>query len=386
MAIVNQISNLLNDAFRDAIGSNATLTELDTSSVVSMGNAIAQYDAYEAWFKSLTNRIVKTVYFIRSYKGDERTILRDEHEYGAFVQKVYYDMPNASDNPEWAVMQSDGSYKQSSPYDVTQSPAVSALVFGGQGTWAVEFVRPVDQIRTAFLSDSNMMSFVDGIFVAAENRYEVDKENLVNLTVSTGIASALKGGVSRNLLTEYNAKHVGNELTVAQALESLDFLKFANKEILHTKMLMGRMSVNYNKLKYKTFTSDDRLVVEMLDEYVAASEMYLQADTFHDEFVKLPNFERVPYWQGPGSGEDAGKLSETSKIVIKHKDINDGNVVTQGGIICFMHDIEYAACYFGHRRVWDKYNERDDVMIHGETARKGFAIDNHANAIVFYVA
>lgn len=383
MAIVKQIRNLVNDSFKDALGKNATLSELDTSDLVSMGKKLDQYDLYDAWFKAMANRIAKTVYFVRTYSGSDRQVLRDEHEYGAFIQKVYYEMPEAVENPEWNVMQSDGTYEQHSPYDVKTSIKVNALMFGGQGTWALEIIRPIDQIRTAFMDNASMMSLVDGVWTTIENRYKKDEEDLVNLSVSTAIASALKGGISRNLLAEYNTAHDTNQLTVAEALESLSFLKFAAKEIKHTIRLMKKMSVNYNKSKYETFTDESRMVIEMLDEYVTASEMYLQADTFHDTLVALPNFEDVPYWQGPGS---SGKFADTSKINIKHVDINDGNAVSQSGIIAFIHDIENVACYFGHRRSWDKYNERDDIMIHGETARKGFAVDDHANAVVFYIA
>ena len=101
--MIKQIANLLNDACKDALGTNATLTALDSSDVVSMGKAIANFDAYEAFYKSLVNRITKTTYFLRSYRASTRSILRDEHEYGAFVQKVYYAMPDNVDNATFAI-------------------------------------------------------------------------------------------------------------------------------------------------------------------------------------------------------------------------------------------------------------------------------------------
>ena len=87
--LTKQIQNLVNDSVNDALGANAsTISELDTSDVVSLGKAISQFDAFEGFYKALTNRIVKTVYFVRTYEGSKRSVLRDEHEYGAFVQKV----------------------------------------------------------------------------------------------------------------------------------------------------------------------------------------------------------------------------------------------------------------------------------------------------------
>ena len=116
--LVKQIPGVVNDAVNDALGKVDGVTTADTSDIVSMGKTIDKYDLYDGFFKSLTNRIAKTVYFVRSYKGRTRSVLRDEHEYGAFVQKIYYKMPQAVDNPTWAIPNASGQYKQVSPYDV----------------------------------------------------------------------------------------------------------------------------------------------------------------------------------------------------------------------------------------------------------------------------
>lgn len=379
--MVKQIHNIVNDAVADALGQNATLTNLDSSDIVSLGKAISSFNAYEGFFKSLTNRIVRTIYFIRTYEGSSRNILRDEHEYGAFVQKVYYEMPTAVENPTWNIPNSNDQYVQASPYDVQTTIAVSALIFGGKGTWSLEIVRPVEQIKTAFLSPSEMGAFIDGIYLAVENAFKLEEERLVALAVNTAMADALDGGNSRNLLSEYNTLHPNNTLTVAQALESAEFLKYASKEINRTIKNMGKMSTVFNKSGYTTFTPKDRLVVEMLAEFASASDMYLQADTFHNELVKLPNYEEIPFWQSSGTNF---AFADCSAINVTNDAFDDP--VSQTGIICFLHDIENVAAYFGSRRTWEMFNPRSEVMIHGEKAEKGFAVDSHANAVVFYMA
>ncbi len=379
--MVKQIHNIVNDAVADALGQNATLTNLDSSDIVSLGKAISSFNAYEGFFKSLTNRIVRTIYFIRTYEGSSRNILRDEHEYGAFVQKVYYEMPTAVENPTWNIPNSNDQYVQASPYDVQTTIAVSALIFGGKGTWSLEIVRPVEQIKTAFLSPSEMGAFIDGIYLAVENAFKLEEERLVALAVNTAMADALDGGNSRNLLSEYNTAHPTNTLTVAQALESAEFLKYASKEINRTIKNMGKMSTVFNKSGYTTFTPKDRLVVEMLAEFASASDMYLQADTFHNELVKLPNYEEIPFWQSSGTNF---AFADCSAINVTNDAFDDP--VSQTGIICFLHDIENVAAYFGSRRTWEMFNPRSEVMIHGEKAEKGFAVDSHANAVVFYMA
>lgn len=381
---VNQISSIVNDAGSDALGKSVSIKNLDSTGIVSLGKQIAAFNAFEGFFSSIAKRIAQTVYFVRSYEGSTRSILRSEEEYGAFVQKVYVDMPEAVDNAEWAIPNQSGQYQQASPYDVEGTVTVTALTFGGKGTWSVEVIMPITQIKEAFLSAQAMMAFIDKIYVQIDNKYKLDVENLVSLACNTAIADALKGGKSRNLLAEYNDL-AGTTITVAQALYNADFIKYANKEIGRTVKAMGKMSTIFNKAGYATFTDRDNLVLEVLDEYTKASEVYAESDSFHRELIALPRYESVSAWQYMGHD---GLLSFTdcSKISITHDDINNGEAVTQSGIIAFAHDIENVAAYFGDRDTWEMPNPRSRVMIHGEHATKGFAVDGHANAVVFYIA
>lgn len=387
--LVKQINNIVNDAVADALGKNTTLTNLDSTDLVSLGKAISEFDAYEGFFSALANRIVRTIYFIRTYEGSQRSILRDEHEYGAFIQKVYYEMPDAVVNPTWNIPTAGGAYTQASPYDVNTTIKVSSLIFGGKGTWSIEIIRPIEQIKSAFLDNASMMNFIDGIYLAVENAFRLEEDRLVSLAANTAMAAAIKGGKSRNLLSEYNTAHPGETLTVAQAMESASFLKYASKEINRTIKNMGKMSTVYNVDGYTTFTPKDRLVVEMLAEFASASDMYLQADTFHDELTRLPNYEEVPYWQGSGANfafADCSTIKVKNDALIDPDVSGDTGAVNQSGIICFLHDIENVAAYFGRRRSWELPNPRSEVMIHGEKAEKGFAVDTHANGVVFYIA
>ena len=377
--LVSQIKNIVNDSVKDALGQNYAGTKVETSDVVSMGKAISSFNAYEGFFGALVNRIVKTVYFVRTYEGSNRSVLRDEHEYGAFVQKVYYDLPEAVDNPTWQIPDGNGDYKQASPYDVEGTIGVSALIYGGKGTWSIEIIRPMEQIKSAFLDTSSMAAFIDGIYLTVENAFKLEEERLVSQAVNTAMAASLDGGIARNLLAEYNDKY-SQSLTKATALVSADFLRFASKEINRTVENMGKMSTVFNKAGYPTFTSRDRMVIEMLAEFASATDMYLQSDTFHDELTALPNYEKIPFWQTSGKNFS---FDDCSKINIEHDDLD--NDIEQDGIICFIHDIENVAAYFGNRRSWEVFNPRSEVMVHGEKAEKGYAVDSHANAEVFYL-
>lgn len=391
--IIKQKYAVVNDAIADALGKNASISTLNTTDLVSLGKSLANMNLLEGWYAAMANRIVKTVYFVRVYGQRQRSVLRDEHEYGAFVQKVYYKAPEFTANPEYSIPQAPVSpateytYNQSSPYDVSAVVEVSASVFGGQGTLALEFVRPVDQIRTAFISEAEMIRFIDGLYVAADQRIKLAEEELTDLAVNTAIAYDVDNNKVRNLLTEFNAllPEDANPLTAAQAVRDADFLRYACMEIGQTIDYMGEMSTIFNVEGYETFTDRENMVVEVLSYFARSMEVFLQADTFHDSLVSLPRYESVPRWQRLKNSV-AQDFASLSAIKIQNSAINSGNALTVNGVVAFVHDIEHVAAYFGHRRTWEKYNERDDVYIHGDTMRKGYAVDGHANGVVFIVA
>lgn len=391
--IIKQKYAVVNDAIQDALGKNASISTLNTTDLVSLGKSLANMNLLEGWYAAMANRIVKTVYFVRVYGQRQRSVLRDEHEYGAFVQKVYYKAPDFVANPEYGLPQAPVSpateytYKQSSPYDVEAVVEVSASVFGGQGTLALEFVRPVDQIRTAFISEAEMIRFIDGLYVAAEQRIKLAEEELTDLAVNTAIAYDVDNNKVRNLLTEFNdlLPEEADPLTAAQAVRNADFLRYACMEIGQTIDYMGEMSTIFNVEGYETFTDRENMVVEVLSYFARSMEVFLQADTFHDSLVSLPRYESVPRWQRLKNSV-AQDFASLSAIKIQNSAINSGNALTVNGVVAFVHDIEHVAAYFGHRRTWEKYNERDDVYIHGDTMRKGYAVDGHANGVVFIVA
>lgn len=390
---VKQITSLINDIVEDLTARTSSIQTLNTSDVVSLGKAISDLNLYEGFFGSLVNRLAKTVYFVRVYDGaDNRRILRDEHEYGAFVQKVYYTAPAFVDNPEYKIPQYTGggaidTYNQSSPYGVSGTVTVSAMVYGAQGTFALEIVRPVDQIRSAFLSESEMIRFIDGIYVTIENELKLAEEGLVNAACATAIAADIQGGKVRNLLTEYNTIHSDAPITDEdEALTDPDFLKYMGKAIRDTIKYMGKMSTAFNVKGYKTFTPKERLVTELLTSAASALTTYLESDTYWKELVAL-DYTEVPFWQF--QGQNGGSFADTSKIDITNSAlITETNLtgnVSADGVVAFVHDVEHVAAYFGHRRSWEKYNERDDIYTHGETARHGYAVDLNANGVVFIV-
>lgn len=396
--LVEQIATIVQDSVNDALGGAATLAApRSTSDFVKMGEAVDSNKVYDLWYGSLVNRIVKTIFAARRYEAKSRGVLRDEDEFGAFKQKVHYNLAEAVDNPAYEIPEINAetgvrTYTQSSPYDVDETLGIKALIFGGQGTWSIEVVRPAEQIKSAFINAQEMAQFIDGIYVYIENSLAIQMERVEALADNTGIAYTWLKGKARNLLTEYNATLAAGAtpLTAATALQSPQFLRFAGLQIRNTLKFMQRMTTVFNAGGMPKFTPADRVVVEMLTDFVSATATNMESDTYHKELVELPGYREIEFWQTPGANF---AFADTSKISVQNEDLildptdeSDTGSVTQGGIIAFIKDIDAIAANFGYRRTWEHYNQRDDVYVHGEQARKGYAVDPNENMVVFFVA
>lgn len=380
MANFEQIYTLVNDAAKEALGEQA-ITVKDTSSLVSLGEAVLSSDENKDVFtKTLMDKVGRIIISMRPYSGTERSVKRDLIDWGLYVQKVSFKRHDAVENPSYDFT------TQANPFDVKPQTEIVQKLFSAVSTWSFEDVVVTnEQMFTAFSSASQFGAFITGIYQNIDNAYNIAVENIQNLAVNTFMAGIIKKGKAtqkRNVLAEYNVKHAGNELTVDNCLTNADFLKYVGREIKIVIGNMNKMTVLYNVEDIPRHTPKDKLVVEVLGQYASASATYLEADTFHDELVKLPRYEEVAYWQASGTGF---AFEDVSKISIKNTDI-DAQEITQGGIIACIHDYDAVAAYIDKPRNSSIYNPRAERTNVFFKATQGYGCDLSENGVIFYIA
>ena len=376
MATINQIYTMVNDAAAEALGDQA-ITVKDTASLVSLGDTVlSSKDNKDAFYGALVDRIGRTAIAIRQYKADDRSVKKDDLEWGIVYQKISFKKVDATSNSAWTPS------NPINPYELTPQTEAIQKLFSVMGTWRYQDAIPDQQLRTAFLGAERMGAFISGIYINIENSLEVDYEDLANLAVASLIASALSSSNSnqkRYLLDEYNTL-TNAGLTDDDCLTSPGFLKYMSREINLVTKRIKKMGYHFNDGTVPRFTPEDKMVVEVLADVATATASYLEADTYHDELVKLPRYEEVPYWQAPGT--DYG-FDSVSKIDIQHTDINSGNEVEKSGIIAVIHDYDAVSAIITNRRdasMYDAFNERYLVAMNAD---KGYAVDPSENCVVF---
>ena len=373
---VKQIYEVVNSITEQAIGLKA-LTATDTS-FVAVGNAVLSSDTNkEAWYNVLLDRIGKTVMSMRAYTANGAELKRDPIEWGIVMQKLSIPLPKAKKNDSW----NGQSVTATNPFEKSLLTP-RQKIFYSIATWEVDATIPDIQLKTAFTSPEAMGAFIDGIFTAVYNSLEVSYENTANLCRANFIARKSKSNNTNayiNLLTLYNTE-TSNTLTAENCLFNADFLKFCSMQInLYTNRLAS-MSTLFNDEDVERHTPKDAQVVNVLSDFSARMDVYLQSDTFHNELTKLPNYKPVPYWQGSGTSYS---FADTSKVVVNYDGTND---VTVNGVIAVIYDKEAMGVTVNNKRTKSIYNPREEYTNYFYKADIGYYNDMSENGIVFYIA
>lgn len=386
---VKQVYTLVNTTTTEVLGESAVVKE-DFTNLVDVGKEIFSADAVDNYVGKLVDRIGKMVFVDRVYRGSVPSILMDSFEYGAIVEKIAADLPEAVENESWEL--TDGT-----SYDpnVFYKPAVSAKFFNSKTTFEIDLSFTQKQVKESFTSLNEMNAFLTMLFNTVDKSMTVKIDSLIMRTINnmtaTTIADAYPtaatagygaAGNTRavNLLALYNAKFPDATLTVDECLTSPEFIRFASMQMAVLIDRMSRMSTLFNMGGAARFTPADELHVVMLTDFKAAANAYLQSDTFHNEFTALPKAETVPFWQG--SGVDYG-FGSVSALNVKTA---SGTDVSVTGILAVMFDTEACGVSNPDKRVTTNYNPKAEFYTNFYKFDAGYFNDENENFVVFFVA
>lgn len=389
---VEQLYTLTNTIVGEVLGETDLVTE-DLSKLVDIGSAIFDASKVDNYVKSLMDQVGKMYFDDRIYKGRGASVLRDAWEFGSVLEKIHVEMPEAAENESWELV--DGN-----SYDpnVFYKPTVTAKFFNNKVTFEVPISLTDKQVKEAFQNVAQYNRFVTSIMNAVDKAMSLRIERLVMSTINNFIGETLydefnagaygdaTGVRAINLLYRYNhevqdptaADYVA--LTADKALTDKNFYKFASKEMGLTEDRLASISKIYNIGGYDRFTPKELLHVILLSDFVKGSEVYLEADTFHNEFVSLPKGEVVPFWQG--SGQDYG-FESVSAINIKTA---SGKSIELSGILGVMFDHDAVMVCNEDRRTTANYNAKAEFTNYFNKFDCSYYNDLNENFVVFYIA
>lgn len=407
-----QIYSIVNSVVNQAIGASA-LTATDTSSLVSVGDQVlATNSNKELFFNTLADRIGKVVCDVDSYVSKKRAIYKNVIEYGNAIQMLTYEFGTSSIDRGWAGVNAldstaaNGHEAQGSPFTNAANTTAKMYLFKDFCAWEYDDVVPDFQLRTAFTSADAMATFISGIYIVKANKLALDVEALGNAAVGRAMVECYKKANATsspnkalfvNVLAEYNKNYLGLVCTssngtvsyptgwvkAADALHDKGFLRYLSMWMSQRVKQFGDYTRAFNIEKHTTLCSDP--VVEVNTFVANACKYNLEADTYHNTLVALPNYNEISYWQASGDGTTEYDFSATSKINITDAEASN-NTYAISNVIGFIYDERAVMITVEDYRSHALYNPKDEVINTYDKSNIKYAVVPYRNMCVLQIA
>ena len=385
---VKQVYTLMNTVTQEVLGESAIVNE-DLSNVVDIGTQIFNAEAVDKYVRTLVNHIGKVIFVNRPYPGGVPSVLMDAWEFGSVLEKITVEMPEASENESWELV--DGA-----SYDpnIFYKPKVSAKFFNSRVTFEVDLSFTEMQVKQSFSNVTQLNSLLSMLYNAVEKSMTVKTDALVMRTINNFVAETIQadyegddalasksGKRAINLLYLYKQRYAdAADMTPAQAITTPEFIRFAAYTMANYMDRLTRISKIFNIGGKDRFTPKDLLHVIMLSDFKNAANIYLQSDTFHEAYTALPNAETVPFWQGSGEEFSFDAISQI------HVKAASGNEINATGILAVMFDRDALGVSNLDRRVTTNYNAKAEFWNNFYKFDAGYFNDFNENFIMFFVA
>ena len=387
-----QIASIINEVYKNYTGTNEDISVVDAYNNVFGDVGTNDIDALrDNWTGRLLVAISKRWFTDTEYRSDFNSLyFVDSDLYGGITEMYTIVAPEVGVNHAYEVKDGDtvGTY-------TVNVPKVYSKYYSNINAFGMNFTLTGERIRTAFSSASNLEEFVANMWVAINNKIIAHLEELNETNRNQFIAQKIyiesQKGASVNPTSGVHVVDLVNDYYTEQgATESKTATDFLNdtKALLWTIKKLGfykgSMHKQTDKFNYDTFekkrfvrfTPADRFVFELLGTVEDALESNALSNTFHTNFVELPNYNRVECWQGLGD-LSFNDLSTINTITV------DNHAINTSGIIGLMVD-KYAIIHTikGDRLGMHRL-DIEDINIYERQFIDQFGINTTLNGIVF---
>ncbi len=354
-----QIYPIVNEIFQQMTGEKE-IEAVDTASLVAVGQRITNLGKTDLYLNSLSRRIGKTIDSFRAYTSQYSDLHRSQMEWGAYVQKLYAEMPDAVDDVLYDVGKMDG---KSVDQWIINNPKVHQKIFDKVTPYSFFITMQTKLLREAFLSAGAMQNLISQIFGKVQNKIAFVMEELGRLCVNNFILNT-KNEQHYHLVTMFNAnKSAGQQTTTAKCLDNADFLRFAVNTINVVSDKMMGMSVQYNAEGLHRFTPKAKQHFYILSDFINKLQTVVAYAAFNkEEIMAHPNI-KLPYWQASSTPNDANYYDTITAIKGTVSD-NTGSTVEKNlnNVVAIIFDYDAMGTF----------REEEDVLTTPVNARAAY--------------
>lgn len=412
---IDDVSVLANAILLDAQGVTDGTTQIDAENFVAVAQT-ALKTGYDPLMTAINQVMSRTIFAERPYSQKFSGLTKDAEQWGNHVRKLNpLDKPMEKDNRLFDAngnLLADGSTVDM--YEIN-APKVLQTNFYGAESMQKSYTIWKDQLDTAFTGLSEFGSFLS--MVANNNRDVITqaREDLSRLAVANLIgATIFEGNPFQviNLFEEYQKITGDVSTSFADILKPANYKAFMQTAFATIKSVMDRMterSVIYHvnptldalegPLHLRRHTPKALMHCYMNADFMNLSETAALSNTFHDDYLKVMDYEPVTFWQ---------TIQSPLRINVKGShygynsiDENDGTTVvtnTLSGLYDFYLDTDTSETQvigvlfdddaLGVTRVnqWaanTPFNARGGYTNHYDHETNRWYMDNTENVVVF---
>lgn len=297
----NQLSTVLSEITSQATGTKV-LTPINTGEFVSVAQT-GLLTGYDPLMTAISQVLSRTIFSIRPYNRKFGGLMADQIRYGNHVRKLQsVDKPFEDDDRFTLVDgQSVDQYK-------VNKPEVLQTNFYGANVYQKSLTIYRDQLDNAFSGPDEFSRFLSMIMTNASDMIEQAHESTARSTLVNFIGGKIAGDTKSviNLLTEYNTA-TGLSLTAESVMQPDNFPAFTRWMFARIKTISdmltersARYHVNITSPVDKTVmrhTPLDRQKIYLSARFMNQIDATVLSQTYHDNFLRIADYERVGYWQ-----------------------------------------------------------------------------------------
>lgn len=306
---IYDISAVANAVLNNAQG--GTSQTANTSDFTTIAQ-LALLQGYDPLATAISQVLSKTIFSYRPYNAKFRGLEKDAVKWGNHVRKLNpIDKPLEVDNRlRLDNLNYLGDGDTVDQYRINK-PEVLQTNFYGAETYQKSLTIWRDQLDTAFTGPEQFGNFLSMMMGNAADQLTQAREDLARGCIVNLIGGTLTNGTTWHVLTDYNTQ-TGQSYTATDIMEPAVFSDFFRWFAGQLQSRMDRMEertiLNHvNPFKDGTqklirrHTPKDKQHLYMFADFMNNAESVALSTTFHDDYLKKADFEKVTFWQNPAT-------------------------------------------------------------------------------------
>lgn len=306
---INDISAVANAVLNNAQG--GTSQTANTSDFTTIAQ-LALLQGYDPLATAISQVLSRTIFSYRPYNAKFAGLEKTSEKWGNHVRKLNpIDKPLEVDN---RLREDDGTFLADGDsvdqYRINK-PEVLQTNFYGSQTYQKSLTIWRDQLDTAFSGPEQFGNFLSMMMGNATDQLTQAREDLARGSIVNLIGGTITLGNVWHVLTDYNTA-TGLSLTATSVMEPANFADFYRWFVGQLQSKMDRMAErtilnhvnpfqNGAQKLIRRHTPIDMQHLYMFSDFANNAESVALSTTFHDDYLKRADYEKVTFWQNPAA-------------------------------------------------------------------------------------